>query len=285
MIKQLSIIGLGLIGGSLALALKRAGYCQKIVAIGRNPARLQQAQAAGIVDEYTDDYAAGVAQADVVFIAVPLCAFTGVFEQIKNHLPANAVITDAGSAKACVVEDIEAVFGYVPALFVPGHPIAGTEKSGHEAAFAELYDSRRVILTPLAETDSAALGVVQTMWQAAGAIVENTSVEHHDRVLAATSHLPHMLAYGLVDSLAKQEDVEEIFRFAAGGFRDFTRIAAADPVMWRDICLRNRTAILAVLDQYRTELDDLRAAIDQGDGEVLTSIFSRAKSARDKFSY
>lgn len=284
MIKHLSIIGVGLIGGSLALALKRAGYCRRITGVGRDAGRLQGAVAAGVVDDFETDFAAGVRDADMVLVAVPLNSCAAVFEKIRGQLKADAVLTDAGSAKGSVIDDVRRVFGKLPANFVPGHPIAGTEKSGYEAAIAELFQRRRVVLTPVAETDAGAVARVRAMWEAAGGIVEITDVVHHDRVLAATSHLPHMLAFGLVDSLAKQEDVEEIFRFAAGGFRDFTRIAGADPLMWRDICLRNRDAILRAMRLYQADLDELRAAIEAGDGETLMKIFGRAKAARDKFN-
>lgn len=290
MIKQLSIVGVGLIGGSLALALKQAGYCRKVVGIGRNGHRLQAAQKAGVIDQGTTDYAAGLAGADMIFVAVPLNAYVETFENIKGRFKADAIITDAGSAKACVIEDALKVFGELPTNFVPGHPIAGTEKSGFEAAFPELYRKRRVVLTPvvrqgLASTSDAAIKAVAAMWEAAGAVVEITTAEHHDSVLAATSHLPHILAFGLVDSLARENNVEEIFRFAAGGFRDFTRIAASDPAVWRDICLRNREALLNALRSYRADLDDLETAIANGDADKLMEIFTRAKTARDKFSF
>jgi prephenate dehydrogenase len=284
MIEQLSIIGVGSIGGSLALALKQAGYCKRVVGIGRNAARLKAAHEAGVIDHGTTDYAAGVATADVILIAVPLDTFTDAFTRIKGKFKAGAVLTDAGSAKLCVLEDAKRVFGNVPANFVPGHPIAGTEKSGFEAAVAGLFNGKRVVLTPTAETTAGAVAVVTRMWQAAGAVVESTTAEHHDKVLAATSHLPHVLAFGLVDSLARDNDVDEIFRFAAGGFRDFTRIAASDPVMWRDICLRNGPALLAALAHYREHLQELQAAIENADGEALLQIFTRAKIARDRFT-
>jgi prephenate dehydrogenase len=285
MIKQLSIIGVGLIGGSLALALKQAGYCKRIVGIGRNRDRLQAACKAGVVDQGTTDYAEGLADADMILVAVPLNAYVDAFKQIKGKLKAHAVITDVGSAKACVIADAIKVFGGLPPNFVPGHPIAGTEKSGFEAAFAELYRKRRVVLTPTAETSADAVKAVTAMWQAAGAVVEETDADHHDRVLAATSHLPHILAFGLVDSLAKANNVEEIFRFAAGGFRDFTRIAASDPAVWRDICLRNRDALLKALELYGKDLNEMRNAIAHGDEATLMEIFTRAKTARDKFSF
>lgn len=285
MITQLSIIGVGLIGGSLALALKKAAYCKKIVGVGRNAERLSGACKAGIIDQGETDFKAGVRDADIILIATPLGTYSDVFVQIKMHARANAVVTDAGSAKGCVVADARKVYGRLPENLVPGHPIAGNEKSGYEASTADLYENRRVVLTPAENTDPQALATVKAMWEAAGACVEITDVEHHDRVLAATSHLPHLLAFGLVDSLARQQDGEELFRLAAGGFRDFTRIAASDPVMWRDICLRNRDSILLALGNYEKDLSDLHAAIKDGDGETLVQIFTRAKKARDGFSY
>jgi prephenate dehydrogenase len=285
MIKQLSIIGVGLIGGSLALALKQAGYCRRIIGIGRSTERLQAACKACVIDEGTTDFAAGLVDADMILVAVPLNSYVESFRQIKGKVRADAVITDVGSAKGCVIEDAAKIFGKVPQNFVPGHPIAGTEKSGFEAAFAELYRKRRVVLTPTATTSSRAVDAVAAMWQAAGALVEITDAAHHDRVLASTSHLPHILAFGLVDSLARENDVEEIFRFAAGGFRDFTRIAASDPAVWRDICLRNKDALLQALRHYRGSLDALEKAIAEGDGASLMEIFTRAKTARDKFSF
>jgi prephenate dehydrogenase len=221
----------------------------------------------------------------MILVAVPLNTYVGAFEKIKGKFKADAVITDVGSAKACVIEDAVKVFGNIPPNFVPGHPIAGTEKNGFEAAFAELYRKRRVVLTPTAETSAAAVNSVTAMWRATGAVVECTDAAHHDRVLATTSHLPHILAFGLVDSLAKAHNVEEIFRFAAGGFRDFTRIAASDPAVWRDICLRNRDALLQALELYGKDLNEMRNAIARGDEATLMEIFTRAKTARDKFSF
>ena len=285
MIKQLSIIGVGLIGGSLALALKRAGYCQRIIGIGRDPARLQQAQQAGIIDEYSTDYATGLELADVLLLAVPLNSYLSIFQQIKPHIQPQTVITDVGSAKASVLADAQQVFGEPPSQFVPGHPIAGNEKSGFAAAMADLFQQRRVVLTPLPTTDAAAIDCVTQLWTAAGAMVDILDVLEHDRILALTSHLPHMLAFGLVDALAGAPEADAVFRLAAGGFRDFTRIAASDPVMWRDIALRNRDAILQALDTYQTSLLALRSAIDDQDGAALLDIMQRAKQARETFCY
>ncbi len=285
MIRRLCIIGVGLIGGSLAMALHRAGYCESVIGASRREAHLKQAVDLGVIDGYDLDLGAAVEGADMVVLAVPLGAMPGVCAAIKGYLADDAVLTDVGSAKASVVQAVREGFGELPASFVPGHPIAGTEKSGVEAAFPELYQGRRVILTPLEHTSERARHRVRAMWETAGAMVEEMSVEHHDEVLAATSHLPHMLAFGLVDSLARLREHDEIFRYAAGGFRDFTRIASSDPVMWRDICLANRDAILSMMQRYRDDLAEIEEAIRDGDGDQLLEIFQRAKGARDRFCH
>jgi prephenate dehydrogenase len=279
----LAVLGVGLIGGSLAIALRRAGFCRRIVGAGRRPENLDQAVALGVIDEYSTDPAQAVAGADLVFVAVPLGAMRGVLEQIAPALAPGAVVTDGGSAKGSVLRDAEAALGAAVGRFVPGHPIAGNEKSGVAAAFGELYQGRRIILTPTAQTDPEALGLVRAMWQAAGAEVEEMSVEHHDEVLAATSHLPHMLAFGLVDSLARLSDRVEIFRYAAGGFRDFTRIASSDPLMWKDICIANADALLEALKRFETDMQEIHGAVERRDAERLLEIFARAKAARDEF--
>ena len=283
MIKRLCIIGVGLIGGSLARALKHAAYCSEVVGCGRDQVQLQRAVELGVIDRYEQDPARAVADADVIVLAVPLGAMESVMHAIAAHVKPDAVITDVGSAKGSVAAAAQAAFGTVPGRFVPGHPIAGTEKSGVEASFADLYRDRRVILTPLAQTDADAVALVSEMWRQAGAEVVEMSVEHHDEVLAATSHLPHMLAFALVDTLARMHEQAEIFRYAAGGFRDFTRIASSDPVMWRDICLANREAIAAMIDRFQADLVGLREAIVQGDGKAIEEIFTRAKDARDRY--
>ncbi len=282
-IRRLAVIGVGLIGGSLAKALKRVHAVGEVVGCGRSRENLEQALALGVIDRYTTDVAEAVADADMVFVAVPLGAMREVFEAMRGHLAADAVITDGGSAKASVVADARAVFGTVPHNLVPGHPIAGTERNGAAAAFAELYENRRVILTPLPETADEAVERVRSMWQACGAEVTLMSVEHHDEVLAATSHLPHMLAFGLVDALSRMKENDEIFRYAAGGFRDFTRIASSNPVMWRDICLANREALSKMLAAFAEEMSDLADTIARGDGDHLLEVFTRAKQARDRY--
>ncbi len=284
MIERLCIIGVGLIGGSLARALREAAYVREIVGCSRNASHLQKAVDLGVIDRYNTDMVQAVAGADMIFVAVPLGAMGAVFETIKHALAADTVVTDGGSAKASVVADVEKAVGRVPDWFVPGHPIAGTEQSGVEASFADLYRGRRIILTPTPETDAQAVRKVRAMWEATGARVDEMDVRHHDEVLAATSHLPHMLAFVLVESLARLSEQREIFEYAAGGFRDFTRIASSDPVMWRDICLANRDALLAVLETFRDDLDDLTAAIRDQDSARVLRIFQDAKAARDAFA-
>lgn len=280
-IERLCIIGVGLIGGSLARALRANDAVGEVVGCSRSTEHLQQAVDLGVIDRFDTDPAAAVAGADMVLVAVPMGAMEAVFRQIKPRLDAAAVVTDVGSAKGAVVDAAQKAFGGVPANLVPGHPIAGTERSGVAASFAELFQQRRVILTPLAHTDAEAVERVRGMWETAGAGVVEMGVEHHDRVLAATSHLPHILAYATVDSLARLHEHDEIFQYAAGGFRDFTRIAGSDPVMWRDICLANREAILEMIAHFQVDLTALTEAIQARDGTRLEEIFRRAKRARD----
>lgn len=282
-IGKLCIIGVGLIGGSVARALRECNCVDSIVGTGSKLANLQRAEELGVIDAYVQDSAAAVEDADVVLVAVPLGAMGSVFEQIRPHLSPNTILTDVGSAKQSVIEAARDVFDGLPAKFVPGHPIAGTEKSGVEASFAELFQHRRVILTPLTETEPSALEKIKQLWQACGAQVIEMDAVHHDAVLAATSHLPHMLAYALVDTLARMDDSQEIFDYAAGGFRDFTRIASSDPVMWHDICLANREQLIRVMRAFSDDLHRLCDAMEQGDGDFLKTTFRRAKSARDKF--
>lgn len=276
------MIGVGLIGGSWIRALKKNDAVKTVVGCGRNENNLKKAVELGVIDRYTTDPAEAVKQCDVVVLAMPLGAMRKVMEKIRAIDP-KTIVTDVGSAKASVVADMKSVFGYVPENFVPGHPIAGTEKSGVEASFDSLFVNRRVILTPLAETNSNATAIIKQLWQIAGADVVEMDILHHDEVLAATSHLPHMLAYTLVDMIARMNEHDEIFKFSAGGFRDFTRIASSDPVMWHDICSANKDAISTMLDKYCDELNQLKAAVKQGDSETLLKIFTQAKQARDRY--
>jgi len=282
-IGKLCIIGVGLIGGSVARALRECNCVDSIVGAGRNEQNLQRAEDLGVIDAYALDLAKAVEGADVVLMAVPLGAMQHVFEQIKPHLAKTTIVTDVGSAKQSVIAAAQQTLNSLSPMFVPGHPIAGTEKSGVEASFAELFQHRRVILTPDSQTDKTALNKVKLLWQACGAQVMEMDARHHDAVLAATSHLPHMLAYALVDTLARMDDSQEIFDYAAGGFRDFTRIASSDPLMWHDICLANREQLVKVMRAYSDDLHRLCDAMEQGDGEFLKSTFTRAKNARDKF--
>ena len=283
MINRLTIYGVGLIGGSLARALQASGAVGEIVGYGRSIESLEKAVELGVIDRYETDVAAAVRGSDVVLLGVPVGAMEKVLAELKPHLDPNTIITDAGSTKGSVVDAAVKVFGELPPRFIPGHPIAGTEKSGVEASFAELYRDRRVILTPNEASDSEALETVRWMWQQAGAEVIDMPVAHHDEVLAATSHLPHMLAFTLVDTLARLEDHDDIFRYAAGGFRDFTRIASSNPQMWHDICLNNRDALLKMVNRFSEELATLSGAIERGDGEAILQTFERAKSARDSY--
>lgn len=282
MIDHLSIIGVGLIGSSLALALKQAGAVKKVTGYGRNIDNLKLGVQLGVLDSYQTTIAAAVKDANVVVVAVPLGAMDSVFAELAHTISQTAVITDVGSAKASVVESARAHLGKSFCRFVPGHPIAGTERSGVEAGFATLFQNRKIILTPAVETSADALQIVRDMWLACLAEVESMDVQHHDRVLAATSHLPHMLAFSLVSHLSKMSDQDEIFSYAAGGFRDFTRIASSDPVMWRDICLANSAALLELIEGYQRELDSISQAIREHDAAALYDSFKDAKHTRDQ---
>lgn len=281
MIDRLAIIGVGLIGGSLALALKQAGEVKHVVGCGRNEKNLIKGVELGVIDSYQVSIADAVKGADIVVLAIPLGSMQTVFEKIAGVISSQTVITDVGSAKASVVQVATECLGERIRQYVPGHPIAGTEKSGVEAGFASLYQNRKVILTPLESTDKDAIETIDKMWRHCGASIEYLSVQHHDKVLAATSHLPHMLAFALVTFLSGLNDHDEIFRYAAGGFRDFTRIASGDPVMWRDVCLSNGDALLSLIDAYKDELDLVSEAIKNQDADRLLELFSKAKSERD----
>ncbi|WP_323844656.1 bifunctional prephenate dehydrogenase/3-phosphoshikimate 1-carboxyvinyltransferase [Microbulbifer magnicolonia] len=287
LIGRLVVVGIGLIGGSLALALKAAGACREVIGVARRARTCEQAVELGIVDRAVTalgDVLPQLEAGDVVFVAVPTLAVEQVFAELRDGLPAGVTVTDGASVKGSVIAAAEKVWGRVPDFLVPGHPIAGSEKSGVTAARDDLYIAHRIILTPLENTDAGHLQRVVQMWQATGAEVLDMPVGEHDEVLAATSHLPHVIAFGLVDTLAHDAENENIFRYAAGGFRDFTRIASSDPVMWRDIMLANRDAILNAIDLYTANLASLRGAIAAGDGEQLMGVFTRAKAARDHFT-
>ncbi|WP_457241606.1 bifunctional prephenate dehydrogenase/3-phosphoshikimate 1-carboxyvinyltransferase [Pseudomonas chlororaphis] len=284
MIGRLVVVGLGLIGGSFAKGLRESGVCREVVGVDLDPQSRKLAVELGVVDRCEEDLALACQGADVIQLAVPILAMEKLLAILAGMDLGQAILTDVGSAKGNVVRAATEAFGGMPLRFVPGHPIAGSEQSGVEAANGQLFRRHKVILTPLAQTDPAALAVVDKLWRELGADVEHMQVERHDEVLAATSHLPHLLAFGLVDSLAKRSENLDIFRYAAGGFRDFTRIAGSDPVMWHDIFLANREAVLRTLDTFRNDLDALRDAVDAGDGHQLLGVFTRARVAREHFS-
>ena len=276
----LLIVGVGLIGGSLGLALRAAGYKGEIVGAGSREANLQLAVECGAIDRFETDLKAAVSQASIVLLAVPMGAMRSVMVDIKDVLPNDAVITDAGSVKGSFAADARAVYADSLHRVVPGHPIAGSENSGVAAARANLFQQRRIILTPLPETDDASVDLIRELWEPTGAEVHELGLAEHDAALAASSHLPHYLSFALVDMFAARENKDDIFTFAAGGFRDFTRIAASDPVMWRDIALANSDAIVTLLDEYTESLAQFREQLVQGDGDGMAQMFGRAREAR-----
>lgn len=282
LIRRLCIIGVGLIGGSLVRALREKGEVGEVVGVGRGAENLKKAVGLGVIDRYTHDPCEGVEGADLVFLATPVCSIVEMTARIAPHLAPGAIVTDGGSVKEGIVASCEALMPE-GRHFVGGHPIAGTEKSGVEASFATLYRGRRCIITPTESTDAAALEKVKRMWEIAGSEVVLMDVIKHDRVLAAVSHLPHMVAYALVNAVAGYDRFDEsILRYSAGGFRDFTRIASSDPVMWRDIALMNREAMLEMMDYFARYFADLRALVEKADGEGLERFFSDSKRSRDE---
>lgn len=279
---RILIVGLGLIGGSLAAALKAGGYRGEIVACDRDPDEIARGIAMGVIDDGGSELTPWVEASSLIVLAVPVMAMQGVMEALRPLLD-DQVVTDVGSTKLAIRTAAEAVFGALPARFVLGHPIAGSEKSGVAASNATLYRRHKVILTPEPDNDPQAVARVRALWAACGAEVLEMAVERHDQVLARTSHLPHLLAFSLVDSLARQDERLEIFRYAAGGFRDFTRIAGSDPVMWRDVFTANRDAVLAALDDFEAGVARLRVAVERGDGDAMLATLDRASHARHYF--
>jgi prephenate dehydrogenase len=278
--KRLAVIGVGLIGGSFALGLKKAKAVSHVVGVGRNTANLKVALERGIIDAIAPDPGAAARDADLVLVAAPVAQFPAIFAALAES---KALITDGGSTKRDVITAARKALGKRIARFVPAHPIAGAEKSGAAAAKAELFQGRRVVLTPLKENAKASVAAVEAAWSACGAKVSRMDAEEHDAVLAAVSHLPHVLAYALVHDVAKRNNSEQLFSFAAGGFRDFTRIASSHPEMWRDICLANRDRLLQELKLYANELGSIRRLLDKGDGAGLEKLFAAARDARDKW--
>jgi 3-phosphoshikimate 1-carboxyvinyltransferase len=278
------IIGAGLIGGSLAKALRQRGLVKSVAGYGRRKEQLLKGIELGVLDEVVDDLALAVSEADIIVLGVPTLTVKEYLPVIQQHKKVDAVVTDVASVKGEIAHMIVQLFGEVPSWFVLGHPIAGSEKSGITASNENLFVNHKVILTPNYLTDKNALQLITTMWQEVGASVESMSVEQHDAVLAATSHLPHALAFTLVEALSNLDVNVDVFRFAAGGFRDFTRIASSHPVMWHDIMLANKVAILDVMAHFKTTLNQLELAIENDDGEAILAMFERAKTARDQYS-
>ncbi|RBP84154.1 bifunctional prephenate dehydrogenase/3-phosphoshikimate 1-carboxyvinyltransferase [Marinomonas rhizomae] len=276
------IIGLGMIGGSFAKALKERGLAT-LYAVDRREGELALGVSTGVIDFPAEMSAEYVPKMDVIILATPVRAMESVLTDLKPFLSEHTLVTDVGSTKGSVVEAVRQVFGCVPTNFIPGHPIAGAEKSGVLASNSLLFEKHMAIVTPLSDSNPVLLDRLHRIWRAVGADVVSMDVNHHDHVLASSSHLPHLLAYTLVDALANGERSQDIFKFAAGGFRDFTRIASSDPVMWRDVFMANKDATLATLDHFTDRLADMRAAIEQGDGASMFGVFTRAKSARDHF--
>ena len=286
-VENLVILGLGLIGGSLARALRKSGFARTYIGYGHREQSLKRGLELGVIDEYTMDLDEAIDKADILVIATPTLIAADMLEKILPRLAGRSngpVITDVASVKGSLRDTAIALTGTMPAQLVLGHPIAGSENSGVEASDENLFVNHRVILTPVEGNDAAAVALIRDMWTSTGADVVDMDVDEHDAVLAATSHLPHVLAYTLVDALAQSDASDDIFRFAAGGFRDFTRIASSDPVMWRDISIANKSALLATIDMFSDHLAVLRKSVAAEDAQGLLDTFARAKEARDAFS-
>lgn len=283
-IERLAVIGVGLIGGSLARALRESRACRRVIGYDRDQARLARARALGVLDDWAPDLGAAVAGADAVVVAVPIGAIRAVFEGIRAGLRPEALVTDVGSVKATVVADARAVLGAHLPYVVPGHPIAGAEHSGVEASSAGLFHGQRVILTPLAETAVGAVARARAMWEATGAVVELMEAERHDQILAATSHLPHALACALVNAVTRMKGPDAALRYGAGGYGDLTRIASGNPALWHDIFLANREYLIEALAGFSAEVEGLRQAIAGADGAALLTTLGEAKTVRDAFA-
>ncbi|WP_338847761.1 prephenate dehydrogenase/arogenate dehydrogenase family protein [Massilia sp. W12] len=277
------IVGVGLIGGSLALAARRAGAVQEVRAWERTPEILARAHALGIISAPPADIAAACAAVDLVVLAAPVAQTGAILQSLLPHLPQEALISDVGSTKQDVAEAARSVLGAQSWRFIPAHPIAGREVHGPEAALADLFQGRKVVLTPLPENRAQDIARLRALWQACGAQVQILSPQQHDQIFAAVSHLPHLLAYALVEMLAARPERAQFFNYAASGFRDFTRIAASSPEMWRDIALANRSALLQEMDAYQSSLQHLRQLLEQADGPAMHDLFARAQSARQEW--
>ena len=283
-LKKVVIFGVGLIGGSFALALRRANVVGEVVGFGRSQTTLEQARSLGIIDRIGVDLAAEVNDADLVLLATPVGQMAELMARIAPHLGTQTLVTDGGSTKSDVVAAAYANLGDKVAQFVPAHPIAGAELSGAAAAKADLYVGKKVVLTPLCENSIESIAYVKSAWQECGAVVSELTAQQHDEVFAAVSHLPHLLSFALVHDLARRDNRDQLLSFAASGFRDFTRIAASSPEMWRDICMANRGALLDELGSYMEELETIHEALAEGDADKLQEIFSLARDLRGKWT-
>jgi prephenate dehydrogenase len=284
MLGKVVVVGVGLIGGSFALALKKAGAARQVVGMGRSKEALARALELGIVDSITDSAEEAMAGADLVLLAAPVAQTGPILASLLPHLDIGTVITDAGSTKTDVVASARAALGDKVKQFVPAHPIAGRESNGPDAALAELYQGKKTVITPLPENAAGDVGLVAAAWRLCGAIIHTLTPEQHDRVFAAVSHLPHLLAFALVDDIARKPHADQLFQYAASGFRDFTRIAGSSPEMWRDISLANRDALLTELDAYLAQLTVLRGQLAARDGAGLEVIYTNAQRARRAWS-
>lgn len=285
MFNKLCIIGVGLIGGSVARAAREKKLCKEIVAFGRekNQENLNVAKKLGVIDRYYSDIRQAVENADCVMIATPVGAVESIFALLKDCWSENTIYTDVGSTKGNIVAAVNSILGFIPDNFVPTHPIAGAEQSGVRASVADLFVNKRLIITPVETTSAKAVNTIDGFWRQMGAVVSIMDVKHHDSVLAATSHLPHILAFALVDLLGRKDEQAEIFKYAAGGFKDFTRIASSNPTMWLDICLANKKEIVPLIRQLEDELETIAQMLENNKDRQLINTFTNARDARQRF--
>ncbi|HIL93302.1 MAG TPA: prephenate dehydrogenase/arogenate dehydrogenase family protein [Cycloclasticus sp.] len=283
MFNTLCIVGVGLIGGSIARASKKHGLCKEIVGVGRNEQHLQKAVELGVIDRYDLSISSAAKGADAVVVCSPVGSFQSVFRELKKTWSASCLYTDVGSTKESVIAALTSVFGVLPRNFVPAHPIAGSENNGVEASRGDLFEGKRAIITPTDSTSNEHELSCRTWWQKMGAVVSSMDAQHHDEVFAATSHLPHVLAFSLVELLKNKQDEREIFEYAAGGFKDFTRIASSDPDMWSDICLANGRQLVAVMNELQELNQTIVGLIENQDKQGLNDIFKSAQAAREYY--
>jgi prephenate dehydrogenase len=281
MINKITIVGVGLIGGSLARALKEKNLAKTVFGYGRDRSRLDNAKKSNIIDDYSTQIEEAVNHADIIVIATPVGTFRNIFNEVKPLIANDVIISDVGSTKTNIVDIAKEILGDKSQCFVPAHPIAGKEKSGFEASDGNLYNGKKVIITPIEDNSSESIQVIESMWKNVGAEVDFMSPQSHDDLLGMTSHLPHMLAFSLVNYLVDQNPSASIY--AGGGFKDFSRIASGDAVMWRDICLQNKDKIITHLRGYQSTVEELIDAIDQEESDKLELLFATAKKTRDSW--